>query len=151
MPVSLSLLLAKDRIIELLNRLFISTDDRDWPAVRACFAKSVHFDVTSLAGGEPQTMTPEQIAAGWEEGLRAIPVVFHQAGNYLVEVTGDQATAFCYATATHYQPTQSGNKVRTFIGSYDFELIRRGNAWLITSFQYHLKALFENVALEREE
>jgi hypothetical protein len=31
-------LVEKDRIIDTINQLFISTDTRDWPTVRACFA-----------------------------------------------------------------------------------------------------------------
>jgi hypothetical protein len=35
-------------------------------------------------------MTGEQIPAGWEEGLRPIELVHHQAGNYRVQVRGDE-------------------------------------------------------------
>jgi hypothetical protein len=82
------LLLEKDRITDLINQLFIATDKRDWPAARRCFAEAVLFDMTSLAGGAPSRVTPEQIAAGWEEGLRPIEAVHHQAGNYRVDVRG---------------------------------------------------------------
>jgi hypothetical protein len=32
----------------------------------------------------------EQIAAGWEDGLRPIESVHHQAGNYRMQVRGDE-------------------------------------------------------------
>jgi hypothetical protein len=51
MQDQLQQLLEKDRIIDTINQLFIGTDTRDWPTVRACFADTVHFDMTSLAGG----------------------------------------------------------------------------------------------------
>lgn len=44
-------LLEKQAVIDTLNRLFLSTDRRDWPAVRACFTLEVHFDMTSAGGG----------------------------------------------------------------------------------------------------
>ena len=46
--------------------------------------------LTSLTGGEPKRMTGWQIAAGWDEGLRPIESVHHQAGNYRVQVRGDE-------------------------------------------------------------
>ena len=48
-------------IIETITNLFIGTDERDWARVRACFATRVLFDMTSLTGGEPATLTPQQI------------------------------------------------------------------------------------------
>jgi SnoaL-like domain len=57
----LEILVAKDRIASCLHQLFICTDRRDWPDVRACFADTVRFDMTSLAGGSPVDLTPQQI------------------------------------------------------------------------------------------
>jgi SnoaL-like protein len=108
----LLLLLEKDRVVDTINQLFIATDKRDWPAVRRCFAEAVLFDMTSVAGGAPSRLTPEQIATGWEEGLRSIEALHHQAGNYRVDVRGDQATAFCYGIASHYRSTRSGQNTR---------------------------------------
>ncbi len=50
-------LVEKDKIIEVINRLFISTDNRDWSKVKHCFSSEVLFDMTSIAGGEPVTLT----------------------------------------------------------------------------------------------
>ena len=71
MEDAVRLLLEKDRIIDIINQLFIATDKRDWPQVRGCFADTVLFDMTSLGGGTAGDLTPEQIALGWEEGLAA--------------------------------------------------------------------------------
>jgi hypothetical protein len=147
----LLLLLEKDRIIDVINQLFIATDKRDWPAVRRCFAEAVLFDMTSLTGGTPSRLTPEQIAAGWEDGLRAIEVIHHQAGNYRVDVRGDRGTAFCYAIASHYRRTRSGRNTRTLVGSYDFHLIRLDGRWQIDSFRFNLKYVDGNANLEQEE
>jgi hypothetical protein len=145
------LLLEKDRIIEVINSLFIATDKRDWPAVRRCFAEAVLFDMTSLAGGAPSRLTPAQIAAAWEQGLQAIDMIHHQAGNYRVDVRGDQAAAFCYATASHYRSTRSGRNTRVFVGSYDLHLLRMEGRWQIDSFRFNLKYVEGNVELDKEE
>ncbi len=144
-------LLDKDRIVDTINQLFIGTDARDWPTVRACFADTVLFDVTSLAGGTPSELTPEQIADGWEEGLRPIQVVHHQAGNYRVQVQGERAAAFCYGVAHHYRATASGRNTRTIVGSYDFQLRRVEGRWQIDSFRFNVKYIDGNLELERGE
>ena len=144
------LLLAREQVIDRLNTLFISTDARDWAGVRGCFAPTVHFDMTSLAGGEPVILTPEAIAQAWEQGLASIESVHHQAGNYRVSLDGEEAWAFCYGIAMHYRPTRSGRNTRTFVGTYDLRLRVIGGEWRITSFRFNLKFLDGNIELEKE-
>lgn len=143
-------LVEKDNIVDCINRLFVGTDNRDWKTVRACFADRVHFDMTSLVGGEPADVTPAEIAEGWERGLRPLAAIHHQAGNHLVEVGERSATATCYATPTHYRPTGSGRNTRTFVGSYEFELGKGDGGWRITSFRFNLKYIDGNRDLESD-
>ena len=145
-------LLDRSRIIERVNRLFIATDERDWPAVKDCFAASVLFDMTSMTGGEPQQMTPDEITSMWDAGLKPLKTIHHQAGNYLVNIDGDTADAFCYGIAIHYLPVDSGQNdtggnTRTFVGSYDFGLAREGEQWRIVSFRFNLKFIEGNLDL----
>jgi hypothetical protein len=143
-------LLEKDRIIDAITELFLATDRRDRLAVRRCFSDSVTFDMTSLVGGGPARLTPAQIAAGWEEGLRPVEHIHHQAGNFQVDLEGEQATAFCYALASHYRRTRSGRNSRVFVGSYDIHLLQKGGRWLIDSFRFNLKYIDGNAELEKE-
>lgn len=55
--------------------------------------------MNSLTGREPVSLSPQEIADSWEEGLRPIKAVHHQAGNYRVHIDGDDAQAFCYGIA----------------------------------------------------
>jgi len=144
-------LVEKDRIIDTINQLFIGTDSRDWPTVRACFADTVHFDMTSLAGGNSGQLTPDQIAAAWEEGLQPLQAIHHQVGNYRVKLEDEQATAFCYGTASHYRPTRSGRNVRVFVGSYDLHLRRVEGRWQIDGLRFTLKYMDGNAELEKGE
>jgi hypothetical protein len=141
-------LLDKERIIETINRLFIGTDDRDWPSVRQCFAETVLFDMTSMTGGEPVTMTPQQIGDGWDQGLKDLAAIHHQTGNYIVTVHGDEADAFCYGIALHYLPNKTNQNTRTFVGSYNFRLRRVGTLWKIDRFKFNLKYIDGNKDLE---
>jgi SnoaL-like domain len=150
MADGLSELIEKDRIIDTINWLFICTDRRDWTGVRSVLADSVLMDMTSLVGGEPTRMTAEQVAAGWEEGLRPMEAVHHQAGNYRVQLDGSEATGFCYGTASHYRKTRSGRNTRVFVGSYDFHLRQASGQWRIDSFRFNLKYLDGNASLETD-
>src|SRR4051812_11248356 len=122
-PSGVTDLVARQQITDCIVKLFVSTDNRDWPGVRACLTDAVYFDMTSLAGGQPATVPAEQIVAGWTQGLAPIESVHHQAGNFQITVRGNEADATCYAIALHYRRTASGRNTRTFVGSYDFTVV----------------------------
>ncbi|GAA4454909.1 hypothetical protein GCM10023189_22040 [Nibrella saemangeumensis] len=149
MDDQLKLLLEKDRIIDTINLLFIATDSRDWDALKRCFTDHVLFDMSSMTGSGPALMTAQEIATGWERGLAPLKAVHHQAGNYRVRIDGDQAEAFCYATATHFLPNSTGRNIRTYAGSYDFRLIREEKGWRINQFTFNLTYLDGNADLEK--
>ncbi|MGE0397452.1 MAG: nuclear transport factor 2 family protein [Kofleriaceae bacterium] len=125
----------REAIVDVITHLFVGTDDRDWERVKRCFCDQVVFDMTSLGGGTPETKTPQQIVDGWDVGLRGIDAIHHQAGNYLVEVSGAEATAFCYGVAYHHR---KGQPTRMFVGSYDFHFTRT-EGWRIDRFAFRVK------------
>jgi hypothetical protein len=90
--------------------------------------------MTSIAGGQPATLTPAQIVDGWDNGLRAIEKIHHQAGNFRVRVQGNEADASCYGIAYHYRRTRSGRNTRVFVGSYDFKLRGEREQWKVSAF-----------------
>ena len=141
-------LLDKQAVIDVANRLFIATDERDWDAVLSCFADHVLFDMSSLTGGAAEPVPARRIVEGWHEGLRALKAVHHQAGNYVVAIRGDEADLFCYGMAIHYLPNPTNRNTRTFVGSYDLHLQRDGDAWRIDRFAFHLKFIDGNEELE---
>jgi hypothetical protein len=140
----------RDAVIDSITRLFVATDNRDWNGVKRLFADKVEFDMTSLAGGQPVTMTPQQIADGWEQGLKPIQSVHHQAGNFLVTFSGSEADASCYGIAYHYRPAKSGRNTRVFVGTYDFHLRLHGDDWKIEMFRFNLRFIDGNPNLESD-
>jgi hypothetical protein len=147
---ALQILIERQRIADVVNRLFVGTDQRHWAQVRSCLAPSVTFDMSSVGGGPPVQLSPEQIADGWEAGLRPIEAVHHQTGNLTIEGDEQAATASCYGIAYHYRRTRSGKDTRVFVGSYDFHLIRRDGEWKIDLFRFKLKFVEGNRELEKE-
>jgi len=142
------LIAGQNEVIAVANRLFICTDNRDWQCVRDVFAPEVLFDMTSLAGGQPEKKTPQQIADTWEQGLKAVKAIHHQAGNYQVTLRGNEADLFCYGTAFHYLPNPTERNTRTFVGSYNFHMVRSDAGWKIDHFKFNLKFIDGNKDLE---
>jgi hypothetical protein len=143
-------LLERTRIIDVLTRLFIGTDNRDWEAVKHCFAPTVLFDMSSLGAGDPQDLSPDDIVAMWDAGLKPLDAIHHQVGNYLVDINGSRADAFCYGIASHYLQNKTGNNTRTFVGSYDVSLVKDDAQWRIRKFKFNLKYIDGNSNLEAE-
>ena len=131
-----------------MDRLFINTDNRDWPLVKTLFSSRVLFDMTSLTGGQPVTKTPEELVDGWDKGLKALRAIHHQAGNYLVFITDNEATVFCYGIAMHYLPNNTNRNKRTFVVSYDVHLVRQDDGLKIDRFKFNLMFIEGNPDLE---
>jgi hypothetical protein len=144
-------LLEKEAVISTINRLFRSVDEKDWEGAEACLAPQVLLDVTSLAGGEPETQASAAIVAGWRETLSPLEAVHHQAGNYEVDVHGEEAGASCYGIAYHFLPNDTGLNTRTFVGTYDIRLRKHGGSWRVDQFRYDLKFMDGNLDLEGRE
>ena len=140
-------LLEKDAVIGTVNRLFRSVDDRDWAAAETCLAPTVLLDVTSLAGGEPETTTGAAIVTGWRESLSHLRAIHHQVGNYDVEVLGDEATASCHGIAYHFLPNDTGRNTRIYVGTYDVRLHKQGGSWRIDLLRYNLRFTDGNMDL----
>jgi hypothetical protein len=140
--------LEMEKVKEVVTRLFISTDNRDWKTVSQLFASEVLFDMTSVAGGEPVRLTPQEIVTAWDKGLKPLKAIHHQVGNYIVDADQNEANVFCYGLASHYLPNKTNQNTRTFVGSYNFHLIKNGETWQIDKFKFNLKYIDGNLDLE---
>lgn len=117
----------RDIIIETITRLFWHTDHHNWDEVKAVFAAEVLLDYTSLQGGEPATLKPDEIVGGWSEHFASVPAHQHLVGNYLVDVDDARATVSAQFIATH----QYEDRMWTLGGDYVFRLGRVGSGWRI--------------------
>ena len=131
-------------------RMFVATDERDWPALEACFTDPFTLDMTSLAGGSPATTTPGQVASAWAEGFKPLSHVHHQVGNFQTTVTGQNATVRCYGVAFHHRGGVLARlKSRIFVGTYVLGLVVRADRWQINELTFKLKFIDGNLELEK--
>ena len=143
--------LAADKIelTELANKLFMYCDARRWDKMLSeVFIPVIWFDASSLGAGEPCSMEAIEVCNSWEEGLRGLDAIHHQAGHYIINVVHDNADIYGYATASHFKKSATKGNTRTFVGSYDLKAERSSMGWRLSQFKFNLKYMEGNVSLE---
>ena len=140
---------ARQDVEDAVVRMFVAADERDWPTLESCFANPFVLDMTSMTGGEPATMTPQQVAQAWSDGFKPLDHVHHQIGNLRTEVDGAQARVKCYGVAFHHRAKAAGLKSRVFVGTYELALALSNGRWVITRLVFKLKFIDGNLELER--
>lgn len=137
----------RDEIIEVVNKLFVYTDNQEWKKLLdEVFTDQIDFDMSSL-GGEKAEKTASSVCELWANGFKGIDSVNHLAGNYIVTIKDNAATVFAYATATHFKAAATNGKTREFVGTYNIGLSNQGNGWRINKFRYNLKYATGNTDL----
>ncbi|MGW5456123.1 nuclear transport factor 2 family protein [Nocardia sp. NPDC003979] len=133
-------------ITETITRMFVYCDRKRWDdLVTEVFTDEVDFD--GGFGDVVSIRSSKDIAADWKAGLDALDAVHHQAGNYLIDVDGDEATAHADSIAVHVNNSATNGKTRTFIGSYALAARRTPAGWRISKFHYLLKVIEGNADL----
>jgi SnoaL-like protein len=148
MDAALQQLIDERDVRDVVTKVFVGTDRRDWKLVEDCLSDPVTLDMTSVAGGAPARLKPSEVTARWAAGLKTIDHVHHQLGNFLIEIVGDSARASCYAIGLHHRKVADPLGVRRFVGSYDVRLSRRAGRWTIDLFKIDLAFVDGNLELE---
>lgn len=139
----------KIELTELANKLFMYTDSKDWRRlIEEVFTQNVLFDMSSAGGGEVQTLKARDICYNWQEGLKDMDAVHHQAGQYIIEITDDAAEIYAYAMATHYKKAALNGCTRVFVGSYNFKAVMSAKGWRLSAFKYNLKFMQGNELMD---
>lgn len=143
-------LVVRQQVEDTVIRMFVATDERDWPTVEACFTDPFVLDMTSMVGGSPATMTARQVAAAWADGFKTLDHVHHQVGNFRTTVDGQHARVRCYGIALHHRvKVSTAMKTRVFVGAYDIDLTLQLGQWRIGLLKFNLKFIDGNLELEK--
>jgi len=116
----------RSAITDLEMRYFFAVDDRDWNAVRACFAPDARLDYAVFAGGV------DEVVDAIAHGLAGFTRTMHHAGNVLVELDGDGARCETYAVCHHRSGEGDAARDRVSALRYKDELRRDAGSWRIT-------------------
>ena len=136
-----------EKVNEIVTRLFVATDQRDWSKVIELSAPEVEIDYSSMNGQPASVLSPSQITEGWKTLLPGFEHTHHQLGNFITTIDESRAHVFCYGTATHYLPDENGD-IWTVVGSYDINLEKDQNdQWKITKVKFNFKYQSGNTSL----
>ncbi|MDK4717297.1 nuclear transport factor 2 family protein [Rhizobium sp. CNPSo 4039] len=117
-------------IIDVITDIAAGADRHQWDRVRSAFADEVVLDYTSLWGGEPSTLSGDEVVASWSGFLPGFDRTLHLVTNHtIVANEDDRAIAEADFQATH----RIGNAMWQLMGHYRYELSRVGGTWKVTS------------------
>jgi hypothetical protein len=88
---------------DVLTRMLHAIDRLDWATVRDSHAGQVRVDYTSLWGGEPATVSIDELIGQWQETLKGFGATQHLTGP--LSVTGNLVET--HVTAHHWRTTGS--------------------------------------------
>lgn len=125
-----------EQIISVIKSLFGSTDEREWQKVEKCFADNVLLDYTSMAGGQPATLSPGKITEAWKTILPGFDSTKHHISDFDVKQHGDEATATNSGHAVHYLTVNGKQESWIVDGHYTFGLKKINNEWKVSAMKF---------------
>lgn len=120
-----------NEVLRICTQVAWLSDRRDWTALHGLLADEVHFDYTSLNGGEPLRLPGQAVVAGLRTVIDGLEATQHLVGSQVVTVTGDTARYTASFLATHILPNDRGEPVWTVGGRYLYTLARIRGEWRI--------------------
>jgi SnoaL-like domain len=126
-------------ILELIGRLVLLLDARDWDALEGLFTDTVYNDRTSLTGGEPETLGAAEFVGGWRYLMQNLDAVHHLVTCHVITLDGDHATCAANMQGTHVLANSSGGPMWTVGGRHDYQLTRTSDGWRIAGITFTIQ------------
>ena len=118
-------------VTDVIATMLHAVDDLDWGTVRSSFTTEVEIDYTSLWGGEPETLTADELIDRWRQLLPGFDATQHLIGPVAV-TEADQLTASCATNVRGYH--RVGDATWMVAGRYVMHLVRAdGSDWRIVT------------------
>ena len=123
-------------IMDLIARLALVVDARDWDALEQLFSDPVYSDRTSLFGGEPQNSSPAELVGGLRGALGNLDATHHLITCQTITLDGDEATSAANMQGTHVFVNPSGGPLWVVAGRHDYRLKRTADGWRISGLTF---------------
>ncbi len=124
---------------DLVVRMGTLADARDWAGLAGLFTDPVRADWSELSGVAAAEVSPEDLVAGWRQGLSGLDATHHLIANHEIEIDDDdrRASARAYVHAAHRLANAHGDPVWIIAGRYEHELVRTEAGWRIAVATFH--------------
>ena len=117
----------KEQITEVLIRYATGIDSKDWPLFRSCWADEVDLDYGELG----EFTDPDAFTDLFAQVHNPMGNTYHRLSNFVVDVSGDTATARTYVHAVLMVTPDDNGPWVDVVGHYDDELVRGADGWRI--------------------
>lgn len=107
---------------DVLPRLLYAIDVLDWPGVREALADEVRLDYTSLFGGEPETLSGDDVTARWQALMPGFDATQHLTGPVLLTGDGHGVRADTHVRGYHRIEGCEGGEIWGVYGHYTARL-----------------------------
>ena len=132
-----------EKIIQAITAIFSGADERNWKKVQKAMADNVLLDYSSLSGSPAAALPSEQIIETWKGFLPGFDRTHHQLSNFQITQQSNTAKVHCNGKADHF----IDKDVWTVEGSYDAEVFKINNRWVITMLKFNLSKQSGNTNL----
>ena len=126
---SLSLLLDRAAVIDVVLGFARTLDLKDWTACRRCFMDEIETDYSDLRGEPPAIVKADDFVALRRTALERLTTL-HLSANHLVTVEGDRATCVSAAVIHRFRP-EDALRFDTYC-AYTHTLARTASGWKIS-------------------
>lgn len=82
--------------------IFEGADERDWTRVKKAMAEKVLLDYSSMTGGEPALLSPDDIIKAWANFLPGFDKTKHNLSNFKISTSGNLTTVTFDGKADHF-------------------------------------------------
>jgi SnoaL-like domain len=130
-------------IIQAITTIFKGADEHNWSKIENILTPNVLMDYTSFFGGEPSIQTPKQITDSWAGFLPGFDETNHQLFDFQVTVNNDLATVNNAIKGDHF----IDNENWIVEGTYDCELVKTNNKWLVSKIKFNFASQSGNLGL----
>jgi hypothetical protein len=138
---TIALLADEHAIREIVDLLFIYTDQKAWVKARSLFTDGLlEIDMSSLNGGTSVQMTADELLTGFDVGLHEGKTSHHLASNYHITIEGDQAEVWAHGYSwNRLLAAPAGADLWETWGNYRLSLLRTATGWQLSAFRYFAK------------
>jgi hypothetical protein len=130
--------MSDDTAEQAFTRLGWAVDRRDWHAIKDVLAATIAVDYTELYGGEPASMSCDDLIEQWRANLGRLDATQHVITNVQASVNdGKTVRATANVVATHVRAGAAGSPIWTVGGWYDVQLSPSDDGYAISSLTLH--------------
>lgn len=126
-------------IIELVNRMVLGLDSKDWDGLEQLFTDKVYNDRTSLTGGSPETLDRTAFIGGWRGLMQNLDAIHHLVTGHVVKLDGDRAICTASMQGTHVFANPSGGSTWQVGGNHEYQLTKTSQGWRISGITFNIQ------------